>query len=94
MIRSAPVAGEARKQCRTRGGTTSIACTLPGNKLSRGADFQAQAVLEDRAFDDAAWYLERRYLSEFDASQFDFVTARIDRDVLAGGGYAASDIAA
>jgi hypothetical protein len=73
---------------------TGAACALPGNKLSRGADFQAQAVLEDRAFDDAAWYLERRYLSEFAASQFDFVTAPIDRDVLAGAGYAASDIAA
>lgn len=71
---------------------TGAACALPGNKLSRGADFQEQAVLEDRAFDDAAWYLERRYLSEFDAALLADVVARIDRDVLAAAGYGPADI--
>jgi hypothetical protein len=71
---------------------TNVACTLPGNKVSRGTDSQAQAILEENAFEDAAWYQERRYLAEFDDTLFAYVTRRIDRDVLGAAGYQPRDI--
>jgi hypothetical protein len=71
---------------------TGAACTLPVHKLSRGGDAQAQAVLEDGAFEDAAWYHERRYLEAFDEQQLRQVVRRIDRDVLAAAGYRPADL--
>lgn len=70
----------------------NAACVLPDSKLSRGADSQAQAVLEEQAFTDASWYLERGYLAAFNEAQFEYVVRRIDLDVLAAAGYTEVDL--